>query len=352
MKLMTVLGARPQFIKASAVSREITRVGGIEEILVHTGQHFDARMSAVFFDELDIAQPQFQLGISGLSHGAMTGRMIEALENVMLEQKPDKVLVYGDTNSTLAGAIAASKLCIPLCHVEAGLRSFNMSMPEEVNRIVTDRLSSLLCCPTKTAMENLQKEGYADLDSEFLHSGDVMFDSALHYANSAEAPEVELDGVFTLCTVHRPYNTDFRDRLEQIIGALQEMAKSKQVVIPLHPRTRKYVEDFGLDLSGLTIIEPQGYLQMIYLLKNADMVVTDSGGLQKEAFFFRKPCLVLRSETEWVELTENKFAILVGYSREAILQAYADFRFPDVDALDLYGRGDASQLIVSRLSAG
>ena len=364
MKFVTVVGARPQFIKAAVVSRAIkqynqtaTAGGHMEEVLVHTGQHYDDNMSEVFFRELQISEPKYHLGIGGGTHGTMTGRMLEALEDLMLQEKPDIVLVYGDTNSTLAGALAAAKLHIPVAHVEAGLRSFNMQMPEEINRILTDRVSSWLFCPTDTAVKNLEREGVENWPGVQVYNvGDVMHDAALFYRERAVAGPIfsELleqykDG-FYLATVHRQENTDDSQRLKNIMTALDEIAVSMPVILPLHPRTRKHLAAIGLELKHVTCIEPVGYLDMIILLDSCRAVFTDSGGVQKEAYFFCKPCITLRDETEWVELVEQGFNCLVGADQRKILEAEQSFipKNKDFEVL-LYGTGVAGETIVNIL---
>ncbi len=350
MKILTILGARPQFIKAGSVSREIANHNNIEEVIVHTGQHYDSNMSDIFFHEMKIPKPNYFLGIGGKSHGAMTGQMIEKIEEVVLKEKPDWIMVYGDTNSTLAGAIVASKLHIKLAHVEAGLRSFNMKMPEEVNRILTDRVSNILFCPTTTAINNLKNEGYNKLDCKIVNSGDVMQDGAIFYKNLAVKPNCKIDNKYILSTIHRAENTDDSNRLKSIIESLNEINKEKQVILPLHPRTKKMIEENGITID-FTLIEPIGYLEMVWLIDNCDLVMTDSGGLQKEAFFFEKPCITLRDETEWVELVENKFNLLVGANKNKILNNYKNRKklFNSNYSLDLYGKGIASSLIINQL---
>jgi len=355
MKIITILGARPQFIKAGTVSREIAKYNEIQEIIVHTGQHFDANMSDIFFDEMKIPKPDYNLDINGLGHGAMTGQMLEKIEEVLLKEKPDWVMVYGDTNSTIAGALAASKLHIKVAHVEAGLRSFNMNMPEEVNRILTDRISNILFCPTESAVDNLEKEGYSTLDIKIVKNGDVMQDGAIFYKNLAE--EVVLPNNqqlqtnnYILSTIHRAENTDDPKRLKAIFEALNEIAKEIQIVLPLHPRTKNILKTSNIILSdNISIIEPIGYLKMVYLIKNAKMIMTDSGGLQKEAFFFEKPCITLRDETEWVELIQNKFNVLAGADKEKIIDLYHTYAFNNDFSIDLYGGGKASEIIVKEL---
>jgi UDP-GlcNAc3NAcA epimerase len=363
MKIVTILGARPQFIKAGSVSREIKRQREegrkLEEVIIHTGQHYDANMSDIFFDEMKIPKPDYFLDINGLSHGAMTGQMLEKIEAVLQKEKPDWVLVYGDTNSTLAGALAASKLHISIAHVEAGLRSFNMRMPEEVNRILTDRVSSALFCPTETAVDNLKKEGFPfviDGVQKVLNVGDVMQDGALFYSKLAVAPNI--DGLpengYVLATVHRAENTDDSERLASIFSALSTIAEETPVILPMHPRTKKIIQNTAVDIKNLTISDPVGYLQMVWLIKHASLIMTDSGGLQKEAYFFSKFCITLRDETEWVELVSGGVNFLAGADKVRILETYRQLKeqtFPS-DAAALYGRGDASAKIVAALFEG
>ncbi|MBU1619115.1 MAG: UDP-N-acetylglucosamine 2-epimerase (non-hydrolyzing) [Gammaproteobacteria bacterium] len=355
MKIVTILGARPQFIKAGSVSREICRQQGlgedITEIIIHTGQHYDANMSEVFFDEMQIPRPNYYLGVKAKTHGAMTGEMIAKIEEVLVSEKPDWVMVYGDTNSTLAGAIAASKLNIPVAHVEAGLRSFNMQMPEEINRILTDRISSALFCPSQVALDNLTQEGveFWKPRAEVVFSGDVMFDGAIHYKNLCSKPEnVLIDGDYILCTIHRAENTDNISRLEEILAALNEIAKDRKVILPLHPRTKKLIETNSFDTSNLTIIEPVGYLNMVWLIINCSLVMTDSGGLQKEAYFFSKRCVVLRDETEWVELVSSGSNVLVGCNKHKIIEAASKNYNSKFDE-SFYGKGNACEIIVNYL---
>ena len=304
LKILTIVGARPQFIKAAALSRAIAETDGLSEVMVHTGQHFDPNMSAVFFEELGIPMPRHHLDINGGGHGEMTGRMLMAIEPVVLAEKPDWVVVYGDTNSTLAGALVASKLHIPLAHVEAGLRSFNRRMPEEVNRIVSDHLSTLNLCPTSAAVSNLAAEGVV---KGVRHVGDVMYDATLFaIENSARNSDpVASLGLtpkgYALATIHRAENTDDPHQLRKVVQFLQERAQRHPVVLPLHPRTRQSALKFGIELAELRVIEPVGYFRMSQLLHSAREVYTDSGGVQKEAYFHRVPCVTLRGETEWTE---------------------------------------------------
>jgi UDP-GlcNAc3NAcA epimerase len=350
MKIVTVIGARPQFIKAAAVSREIKKYDDINEIIVHTGQHFDANMSDVFFEQMHIPKPDYNLDINGLSHGAMTGQMLEKIEEVLVKEDPDYVLVYGDTNSTIAGALAAKKLHIKVVHVEAGLRSFNMRMPEEINRILTDRISDILFCPTDTAVQNLKNEGFDHIECEVVKSGDVTQDAAIFYTQFAQKPEgISLDKEFILCTVHRAENTDDINRFRQIIDALNEISKDIELIVPIHPRTKGIIEKNNLDID-FTMITPVGYLEMIYMLERCKLVMTDSGGLQKEAYFFEKPCITLRDDTEWVELLENNFNILVGADYEKIIDAYKDVEKMNRDfGVELYGGGKACANIIKHL---
>ena len=352
MKILTILGARPQFIKAGSVSREIAKHDDVHEIIVHTGQHYDSNMSDIFFDEMQIPKPDYFLGIGGKSHGAMTGQMMEKIEEVALQEKPDWIMVYGDTNSTLAGALVASKLHIRLAHIEAGLRSFNMQMPEEVNRILTDRVSNVLFCPTDTAVENLKEEGFEHFDARIIKSGDVMYDGALFYRTLAKKPQILLEDAYLLCTIHRAENTDDPQRIESIFSALNQIAKEKQVVLPLHPRTKKMIQKCNIKTDNIMIIEPVGYLEMVWLIDHCSLVMTDSDGLQKEAYFFAKPCITLRDETEWVELVDCGVNQLAGAQKEKILASYRHYQrhkpvFDDVAGL--YGKGDACRTIVQSL---
>jgi len=357
MKIVNVVGARPQFIKAAAVSRALRSTPGLDEFLVHTGQHYDENMSDVFFDELDIPRPDRHLGVGSAPHGAQTGRMLEALENVLLDVRPDWVLVYGDTNSTLAGALAAVKLHIRVAHVEAGLRSFNRRMPEEINRVLTDHVSDLLFVPTQAGVENLRREG---IEGEKVRMvGDVMYDASLYYAGKAERRSRILDaldaapGEYVLATVHRAENTDRTGPLRAIFGGLTEVAASLPVILPLHPRTRAALEREGmLDAArrALRITEPVGYLDMVMLEKNAQVIVTDSGGVQKEAFFFRVPCVTVRTETEWVELVEMGWNRLAPpETAAAVAGAVSAAAGQEGAEGEPYGRGNACADIVSAL---
>ena len=353
MKVVTIVGARPQFVKAAAVSRVLKSHASIDEIILHTGQHYDDSMSEVFFREMEIPKPFINLEIKSSLHGEMTAQMLTGIEKVLIDKRPDAVLVYGDTNSTLAGALAAAKLQIKLVHVEAGLRSFNMAMPEEINRILTDRISNLLCCPTDQAMMNLNNEGFDKLNLNVVKTGDVMQDAAIYYSqksteNSTILKQLTLDR-FVLCTLHRQENTNDKLRLRNIVQAINEINAVVPVVLPLHPRTRKILAEEGL-LPECIIIDPVGYFDMIELIKNSSLVMTDSGGLQKEAYFFSRFCITLRDETEWTELVENGFNYLVGADKEKIVTIalkYLDQKL--TSSIDLYGKGYASENIVNAI---
>jgi UDP-GlcNAc3NAcA epimerase len=328
-RILTVVGARPQFVKAAAMSRAMAACDGVSEILVHTGQHFDPEMSQVFFDELGLAAPRVNLGIHCGSHGEMTGRMLTALERTIVEQQPDLVLVPGDTTSTLAGALAAAKLHVPVAHLEAGLRSFNRRMPEEINRVLTDHVSALLLCPTETAVANLRREGIV----EGVHNiGDVMYDAALFAAHaSARSQILDRLGIagrsYAVATVHRAESTEHSEKMAEVLAFLRERARDFIVVFPAHPRTRQRIEEWRLDLGRIMTCDPVGYLDMQRLLSSAVAVFTDSGGLQKEAYFHRVPCVTLRSETEWVETVEAGWNRLWGgpdYAPRREITAYGD----------------------------
>ena len=353
-KILTIVGARPQLIKASTVSRAIKK-SGEKEIIVHTGQHFDRNMSDIFINEMGIPEPDYNLEINSLNHGAMTGRMMEKIEDVLLTEKPDLVIVYGDTNSTLAGALAAKKLCIELAHIEAGLRSFNIKMPEEINRILTDRISDYLFCPTGTAVKNLVAEGFKNLNSKIYEVGDVMYDAALYYSRFSQDKSSVISGLglkdrnFVLCTVHREENTDNLKNLKSIISALNNINNKTRVVLPLHPRTRKAIRKHNLKLA-FDPVEPVGYFDIIELLKHCKLVITDSGGMQKEAYFFSKYCITLREETEWIELVDNKVNVLAGTNADKINRAFIQLsEEKPVKKASLFGNGQASEKIVKLL---
>lgn len=359
-KILTVLGARPQFIKASVVSQAISGTGSLQEIVVHTGQHFDTNMSEVFFSELGMPAPKHNLGIHGGRHGAMTGQMLEAIEAVLLDERPDAVLVYGDTNSTLAGALAAAKLHIPVAHVEAGLRSFNMRMPEEINRILTDRISTWLFTPTEAAAQHLRAEGVNE--GSIISVGDVMYDVALHFGRRVGASGGMLErlgarsGGYILATVHRAENTDSPERLDAIVAGLSQSARALPIIWPLHPRTRAVLQRSnlldGLAASGVRLIDPVGYLEMVELEKHAALIATDSGGVQKEAYFYQVPCVTLRDETEWVELVESGWNRLVSPTDAAsVSSAIQNALGSRGRVVSLYGKGDAADKIASKIAA-
>uniref|UniRef100_UPI003341AB8F non-hydrolyzing UDP-N-acetylglucosamine 2-epimerase n=1 Tax=Castellaniella defragrans TaxID=75697 RepID=UPI003341AB8F len=352
MNVITIIGARPQFIKAVIVSQALV-VRGIAEKLIHTGQHFDANMSDVFFDELGITRPAYHLGIGGGTHGQNTGRMIEAVEQILLEQRPDWVLVYGDTDSTLAGAVAAVKLHIPVAHVEAGLRSFNRRMPEEINRVLTDHAADLLFAPTETAVTHLAREGIADARVRLV--GDVMYDAALFYGDKAEQSSSILASLrltprrYALATIHRAENTDNPQRLAAIFEGFAQFGAD--IVLPLHPRTRGRLAAQGLTLpKNVRVIDPIGYLDMVMLEKNAHLIATDSGGVQKEAFFYRVPCVTLRDETEWSELVDGGWNRLAPPTNGGDIASVLE-RALGSEGFDIqpYGDGNAASIIADSL---
>ncbi len=375
-KIITIIGARPQIIKAAAISRAIREVYAdqLTELIIHTGQHYDENMSDVFFKELGIPRPAFNLNVGSGSHGSMTAKMMEGLESIFLSEKPDAVLVYGDTNSTLAAAMAAAKIHIPVIHVEAGLRSFNKAMPEELNRIACDHMSTLLFSPTKAGIENLKKEGF-DLNTSkkaqinhpnIYHCGDIMFDNSLYFSDLSEEKSSVLKehglqkNQFILCTIHRDSNTDDASNLNAIFRALLEIQNETNldILLPVHPRTKQKMEEL-LDRTllekithskGIKIIPPTGFLDIISLEKNAKLIITDSGGIQKEAYFFKKPCVILREQTEWIEIVDNGTARLAGANETLIVQhtkellEKSDFSYPE-----LFGNGQAAKFICAKI---
>jgi len=376
IKIVTIIGARPQIIKAAALSRAIKNkfANSIKEIIVHTGQHYDENMSQVFFDELGIPEPNYNLNVGSGSHGKQTATMLAGIEDILLQEKPNAIVLYGDTNSTLAGAIAASKIHVPVIHIEAGLRSFNKAMPEEVNRIMCDHVSTLLFSPTKTGFQNLLNEGFKAKNEKpfnannpkIYHSGDVMFDNSLYFSEVADEKTtiISKNGLkknnFILATIHRNNNTDEPVRLNALFNALFKISEANQldVLLPLHPRTAKLLE-FNLDAElhqkiksskHFKIIAPVSFLEMIALEKNCKIVMTDSGGVQKEAFYFEKPCVILRPETEWVELVECGTAIITDADEQKIIDAFktlttkTDMKFPK-----LYGDGKAAEFICGEI---
>ena len=372
-KILTIIGARPQIIKAAALSRIIHKhySSSLQEVIVHTGQHYDENMSQVFFDELNIPQPDYNLNVGSASHGKQTGLMLERIEDVLLKEKPDALVIYGDTNSTLAGALAASKLLIPVFHIEAGLRSYNKTMPEEINRIMADHVSTLLFCPTQQAIKNLEKEGFklhlhrCDINHpKVILSGDVMYDNSLYFSKIAQKKSDILKRLslenkeFVLCTIHRNNNTDDPVRLNAIFSALLKISKEIQIVLPIHPRTKKMLET-NLDNQlkpkifsnkDITITDPVSFLEMILLERHCKIVITDSGGVQKEAYFFKKPCVVLRPETEWVELLDTGTTLLADADEQKILSAYQKLKNISVEKfLPYYGDGNAAPKIAEEM---
>ena len=348
MKIVTVLGARPQFIKAAAFSREIAKHTNISEVIVHTGQHYDQNMSDVFFKEMNIPLPKYKLKTGGKNHGAMTGQQLEKIEEILLTEKPDLVLVYGDTNSTLAGALAATKLHIPIAHVEAGLRSFNKKMPEEINRILTDQVSDYLFVPSVGAKQNLLNEGVGE--EKIFVVGDIMYDVSLYYKEKMVKPNwfdsLNLTN-FILCTIHRAENTDDAEKLGDIFKGL-ELSK-KDIILPLHPRTVNKIKQYGLDIpQNIRVIDTIGYLEMVWLEVHCDLVVTDSGGVQKEAYFHGKYCVTLREETEWVELVEGGLNRLVGSDFEKIQWACEQL-FEHNPSMGIYGDGNTARQIIREI---
>ena len=374
MKLVTIIGARPQIIKAAALSRAIRNhySDQIQEIIVHTGQHYDDNMSQVFFDELQIPRPDYNLHVGSASHGVQTARMTEGIEALLLKEQPDFIVLYGDTNSTLAGAVAAAKIHVPIVHIEAGLRSFNKSMPEEINRIVCDHCSTLLFSPTLIGVENLKREGFPmDNDGPYTldnpkvyHCGDIMYDNSLHFASIAEEKtdiiqRLELKGKpFILATIHRDSNTDYPERLSAIFDTLIELSKESPIVLPLHPRTAKLLktnlsnekQTLVFSSNNIKLIPPVSFLEMIALERHAQLIMTDSGGVQKEAYFFKKPGIILRPETEWVEIVETGNAILADADEMRIMQAWQHFKDnPPTVFPEIFGDGHAAEFMLEKI---
>ena len=374
MKIVTVIGARPQIIKAAALSRAIREHFSkeVQEVIVHTGQHYDDNMSQVFFDELGIPQPNYNLGVGSASHGVQTAKMIAGIEEILLKEMPDFLVLYGDTNSTLAGAIAASKIHIPIVHIEAGLRSFNKAMPEEINRICCDHCSTLLFSPTATGFKNLINEGFNPDNKKkytidnpgIYHCGDVMYDNSKYFANIADKRSQIIDkerlrGIdYVLCTIHRDNNTDQPERLNAIFKALLKISESKTVVLPLHPRTSKLLntnlqEDLYNKITNnanIKILPPASFLDMIVLERHAQMIVTDSGGVQKEAYFFQKPCLILRTETEWKEIVECGAAVITDADEQKIVESFNNFvENPPHNYPEIFGDGNAAEFICKEM---
>ena len=374
MKLVTIIGARPQIIKAAALSRAIRNhySDRIQEVIVHTGQHYDDNMSQVFFDELQIPRPDYNLHVGSASHGVQTARMTEGIEELLIKEQPDFIVLYGDTNSTLAGAVTAAKIHVPIVHIEAGLRSFNKSMPEEINRIVCDHCSTLLFTPTKAGLDNLKREGFPmDNNGPFTidnpkvyHCGDIMYDNSLHFANIAEKKtdiiqRLELKGKpFILATIHRDSNTDYPERLSAIFDTLIELSKESPIVLPLHPRTAKLLktnlsnekQTLVFSSNNIKLIPPVSFLEMIALERHAQLVMTDSGGVQKEAYFFKKPCIILRPETEWVEIVQTGNAILADTNEGRIMQAWTHFKDnPPTMFPEIFGDGHAAEFMLDQM---
>lgn len=354
MKIVTIVGARPNFIKAAVVSRIFAKYKEVKEVIIHTGQHFDKNMSNVFFEEMSIPYPDYNLNINGLSHGAMTGQMLERIELILMKEKPDWVLVYGDTNSTLAGALAAKKMHIKLAHVEGGLRSNNLNNPEEINRVITDRVSDIVFCPSDSAMENLKKEGIDIWGGKVIMSGDVMYDAAKFYTRFSRIPEYYIPEKFVLVTIHRAENTDNVKNLIQIFKALESISEEYPVVIPIHPRTKIKLEaiEYNFSESKILFIPPVGYLEMVHLLKECEYVICDSGGVQKEAYFFHKYCVFVHvNKSVWKELRENGFLFQASADYNSIMncvQKIADNPNSDFNK-QLYGNGDASEIIYKEI---
>ena len=368
IKLLTIIGARPQIIKAAAISRAVREkfAGQVEEKILHTGQHYDENMSGVFFGELGIPKPDYNLGVGSGTHGTQTAKMIAGIEEVLTKEHFDGMILYGDTNSTLAGAVAASKLHVPVFHIEAGLRSYNMSMPEEINRIVCDQVSSICFAPTETAMRNLRAEGFETSDATFANgkkrrivkTGDVMYDNSMWFSKIADKKyNTQEDREYALATIHRDNNTDSKERLTSIFKAIEEIAKEIRVVLPLHPRTLKMMEvnltkemrQRIKDNKRIEIIEPASFLKMTALEKHARIILTDSGGVQKEAFFFERPCVILRPETEWVEITEHGAGIIADAQYDRIVGAYRELVGRKVNFPPLFGDGKASEQILDEI---
>jgi UDP-N-acetylglucosamine 2-epimerase len=349
MKIASIIGARPQFIKMAPLCRAFKEHQDLQHIIIHTDQHYDYNMSKVFFDELEIPSPDYHLEVGSGTHGYQTGEMIKRIEDVLIKESPDWVVVYGDTNSTLAGALSAAKTSIPVAHVEAGLRSFNKSMPEEINRVLTDHVAALLFCPTETAIENLKKEGI----TQGIHLvGDIMYDSVLYNVRLAENRSHILEDLhlkprgYVLVTVHRAENTDQSDRLKHIFSALEKIVlNGMKVIVPLHPRTRKNLEALKVSFDNLQAIEPVSYLDMLVLEKQAKTIITDSGGIQKEAFFFKVPCITLRRETEWVETVKSGWNVLVDTDEHKIVSCTKGFSSVSHSGKETFGDGRAAEKI-------
>jgi len=354
-KIITIIGARPQFIKASVLSRLVSRESQLEEVIIHTGQHFDKNMSDIFFDEMEIPKPKYNLKIQSKLHAEMTGLMMIEIEKIALKESPDCILVYGDTNSTLAGALVASKLNIKLAHVEAGLRSFNNIMPEEINRIITDRVSDILFCPSENAILNLKKESFDHFrEKKIINTGDIMFDASIFFSERAINKNSQLDDEFILCTIHRAENVDNDKNLLTILESINEIGKKIKIIFPIHPRTKSKIEAININYKkkyiNIDFIDPLGYIDMISHIKNCNYVITDSGGLQKEAFFMKKMCLTLRDQTEWVELVEGGYNYLCEIDSDKILEANSKILTISKSFEDnFYGVGNSGEVILNEL---
>ena len=351
MKIISVIGARPQFIKAAALSYNLRLNNLFEEVIIHTGQHYDENMSNIFFDQLQIPQPDYRLDSGGKSHAAMTAYQLHEIAKILKNERPDCVLLYGDTNSTLSGALAASKLSIPIVHVEAGLRSYNMNMPEEINRIITDRLSRILFCPSDDAKENLMREGYQNFDLDIYVVGDIMLDSIKLFFENLEIKKPFAEP-YVVCTIHRQESTDQSDRLKEIIQGLNEISKTAKIIFPIHPRTQKIISDQKILLSDNIIVsQPLSYIDFLSHVKHCELVITDSGGLQKESYFMNKNCLVIREETEWTELISNNNNKLCGFKKGKIIQNFNNRNNLNNDfGQPIYGDGNTANRIIKIMS--
>lgn len=351
MKIISIIGARPQFIKLAPLCKEIEKQKEIQHIILHTGQHFEHEMSEIFFEQMSIRQPDYNLNINSFSHGKMTGKMIETIEDVLLKEKPEWVILFGDTNSTLAGAIAASKLQIKIAHIEAGLRSFNMEMPEEINRILTDRVSKLLFCPTIRSVENLNKEGFNNFDCEIVNSGDIMYDAKILFEKKSIEPQIDIPQKFALVTIHRQENTSDKKKLKSLVSAINKLSENIEIIAPLHPGTFKQIQLQNLAFNkNIIVSKPLGYLELSFLLKNASLILTDSGGLQKEAYFHKKSCIILREETEWTELVDKGYNFITGSDPNKINEYFNIIMSSNIDFKEgIYGKGNTSRIVVNKI---
>lgn len=348
-KIVTVVGARPQFIKAAALSREIKNHSDtLEEIIVHTGQHFDQNMSDIFFETMDIPKPNYNLNINSKTHSQMTGEMMIGIENILLKERPDIVLVYGDTNSTLAAALVASKMHIKIAHIEAGMRSYNKKIPEEVNRVLCDHVSDYFFCASNSSVEHLKKE---NINQNVYNVGDIMFDSYKYYSNKPHESDVlkSIGDNVVLCTIHREDNTADINKLNDIITSLRILSNQYEVVLPLHPRTKKVIEANCISLDGIVVLNPVGYFDIIGLLKKSKIVITDSGGLQKEAIYAGKNVIIIRNETEWMEIIDKNFGVLIGNDFGKIPSIVNGNLFENPNTSCIYGNGDTAKLITNKL---